>query len=80
MTTSALAASRNATVREFWLHDPTGYIWALETDRAGQVIAAAGPLVRADAEPLLLDYFLYKPTDVPWIVRHRLEFTRVESS
>ena len=32
------------TLREFWLHGPTGYVWALEIDSSGRVIAAAGPL------------------------------------
>lgn len=64
-------------IREFWLHAPSGYVWALEIDSAGRVIGAAGPLTKRDADPLILDYFLYKATDVPWIVRDRLQFTRL---
>ena len=64
-----------STLREFWLHQPTGYVWALESDRAGRVIAASGPLAVSDAVPALLDYLLYRAREVPWIVRHRQEFT-----
>lgn len=68
--------ARNAATREFWLHDSTGYVWALEIDSGDRVIAAAGPLTKRDADPLLLDYLVYKATDVAWIVRRRGEFTR----
>ena len=83
MTRSALRehpneGRRHATLREFWLHVPTGYVWAVEIDSSGRLIAAAGPLAKRDTEPLLLDYLVYKPGDVAWIVRHRPEFTRVE--
>jgi len=84
VTTSVLRQHANEenhefTGREFWLHRPTGYVWALQLDRAGRVTAAAGPLAKPDAEPLLLDYFLYKSTDVPWIERHGPEFVRLDS-
>jgi len=71
--------SARGTVREFWLHRPTGYVWALESDRADRLIAAAGPLAVNDAAPALLDYLLYRAREVPWIVRHRLDFVQLDS-
>lgn len=64
-------------LREYWLHKPTGRMWAMEI-RNGSVVAAAGPLAAEYAVPGLLDYLTYVRSEAIWINRRRNEFVRVE--
>jgi hypothetical protein len=59
--------------REFWIHEPTALVWAVEHAH-GEILAVAGPLRAADADPLLLDHLSYRTTDSGWVMLHRDEF------
>ena len=60
---------------EFWLHKPSGEVWAVK--QRGKVIAVAGPISREDAEPELLDYFVYDARDCHWVTKRLEEFSRL---
>jgi len=56
--------------REFWVHEPTATVWAVE-HVAGNILGVAGPMTAADADPLLLDYLPYRATDTVWVGLNR---------
>ena len=62
--------------QEFWLHKPSGEVWAVKK-RDGKIIAVAGPITREDAEPELLDYFVYDARDCEWVIKRLEEFIRL---
>ena len=64
---------REAMSREFWLHVPTGRLWAVES-RDGVVVAAAGPLEAADVHPRLLDHLMFFRSDADRVNAHRHDF------
>lgn len=64
-------------VHEFWIHKPSGRAWGVEL-RDGVVIAAAGPLDAADAEPMLLDHLEYSRHEGTWIKKNLSNFVRIE--
>lgn len=66
---------RKDVLREYWLHKPTGRMWAVEVVD-GTVRAAGGPLAVEDAAPELLDHLPYDRGEAPWINRAREEFVR----
>ena len=66
-----------AVVREFWLHKPSGRVWAVEVED-GEVVGVAGPVRARDTDPVLLDHLPYDSRDVPWVTRNRREFVRLE--
>ena len=45
--------------------------------RDGVVIAAAGPLDTADAEPMLLDHLDYSRYEAAWIKKKLSDFVRI---
>ena len=59
--------------REFWIHEPTARVWAVE-HMYGHILGVAGPMPTADADPLLLDHLPYRHTDTLWVTLHRGEF------
>jgi hypothetical protein len=61
---------------EFWVHKPSGEVWAVK-HRGGKIIAVAGPISREDAEPELLDYFVYDARDCHWVTKRLEEFSRL---
>jgi len=66
------------TRREFWLHKPSGRVWAVELNTDGDVVTTAGPLDPKDADPAALDHMPFDGRYVGWISHYRAEFTRLE--
>lgn len=46
-------------MKAIYRHKQSGDIFAIETDDAGQVVAACGPLFGKDFDPKVLDYDAY---------------------
>jgi hypothetical protein len=61
---------------EYWLHRPTGFVWAVTLENDA-VQSAAGPLEVCHADPELLAFLDYSHADGCWITAHRCEFRRV---
>ena len=51
-------------MKAIYRHKQSGDIFAIETDDAGQVIAACGPLFGKDFDPKNLDYDDYWNTEI----------------
>lgn len=51
-------------MKAIYRHKKSGDIFAIETDDAGQVIAACGPLFGKDFDPKKLDYDEYWNTEI----------------
>jgi hypothetical protein len=59
--------------REFWIHEPTATVWAVE-HAEGAILGVAGPISAADADPVLLDHLPYLSTEAVWVTLNRDEF------
>jgi len=46
-------------MKSLYRHKRSGDIFAIETDKAGQVISTSGPLMGDDFDPKMLDYDEY---------------------
>ncbi len=55
---------------EYWRHEPTGRVWAVELTE-GRIVGAAGPLDLRDATIDLLPYLSYDFREVRWIEQER---------
>jgi len=64
---------QEAARREFWVHEPTDRVWAVE-HLGGTILAAAGPMLAAEADPALLDHLPYRATDSLWVALNRDQF------
>jgi hypothetical protein len=63
----------NPMHREFWWHEPSERLWAVQIVD-GVVVGAAGPFHPADVLPNLLNHVLYFRCTADWISKHRGEF------
>lgn len=54
----------NRTMKSLYRHNPSGDIFAIETNEAGQVISTSGPLFGEDFDPKVLDYDEYWNTEI----------------
>ena len=54
------------TIHEYWLHRPTGQLWAVKIT-GGQVHGACGPLDPKEVTPAVLPHLWFHFRDVPWI-------------
>jgi len=64
---------QEAARREFWVHEPTATVWAVE-HVAGDIIGVAGPLPAADADTRLLDDLPYRASGSLWVTLNRNAF------
>lgn len=51
-------------MKAIYRHKQSGDIFAIQTDEAGQVTAACGPLFGKDFDPTMLDYDDYWNTEI----------------
>jgi hypothetical protein len=60
-------------VSGYWIHGPSGFVWAVELID-DVVVCAAGPLLVSEADPDILPYLDYSLRDGAWVREHRGEF------
>ena len=58
---------------EYWLERATGAIWAVELED-GNVVACHGPLTAGEVDDEVVDFLVYSPVGVTWIVQNRERF------
>ncbi len=51
-------------MKAIYQHKLSGDIFAIQTDEAGNVVAACGPLLGKDFDPKILDYDKYWNTEI----------------
>ncbi|MBI2217339.1 MAG: hypothetical protein HYU51_08585 [Candidatus Rokubacteria bacterium] len=62
----------------YWLHAPSGFVWAVQVvDR--EILCAAGPLLVSEADADILPYLDYSVRDGAWVREHWTEFVGHEA-
>jgi hypothetical protein len=64
----------------YYVHRPTGRVWAVEVSCTGDILSAAGPLPRSEATPGMIEHLVLDVRDVTWIKRNRQHFVRVRAT
>jgi hypothetical protein len=64
----------------YWVHTPTGYVWAVEVEADGDIVSAAGPLLATEAAPEVISHLIFDTRDVAWIKHNWQHFMRASSS
>jgi hypothetical protein len=67
---------REHTDLAYYVHRRTGHVWAVELSCTGDILYAAGPMLRTEATPRVLQHLVFDIRDVEWIKRNRQQFVR----